>query len=176
MPEGVPFDGVKRRDSHIHMQVSRRGSTRGSTRGTDALQQPLVPVFNNVLGPLHTTNWKTDDELRPPGIALQVGELDEAVAESVLVATLMGDAAAIAIALGLPDPMQADGQDCEAEPKAEEEADESRVAGSLKIVDAYGVEPLTHAAKHGYDLAVKVLLDAGADPHAACRERLTALQ
>lgn len=151
----------------------------GSSRRPPARQAPdsALPPFNDALGHLHKTNWRVSDLLHPPGLGLRAEGVEQAAADSVYEATLLGDATAVARVLGVPPPLPSAGGPTseEAEPEQAEAAAAAAPAAGWRIADAYGVEPLGHAAAAGHAAVVEVLLSAGADTEAKGKDQLTAL-
>ena len=126
-------------------------------------------IFDNVLGNVSVTRWQPTDFLRPPGLALKTtGGIDPAVAESVYEAVLRGDTATLSRALGNLSGAEAAGagegaESGDADADADAPSPPSKPEGMWKITDAYGLEPLAHAATSGHLEVANALLEAGAD-------------
>lgn len=159
MADTVPFDGVKTRESSLRVKLESRESRRPTPSATSVRSEAFsYTVHNNVLGELPTTSWQIEDVWDPPGLQLDVdGDMDEKTGHSVYEAAVHGDASAVAKALGVPEP---------AEEAEEDSSVEKKERGPWHVVDAFGVEPLAHAAGYGYTPVCKLLLESQADPHA----------
>lgn len=186
----VSFEGVSTRQSDLKVELEPKDSRASGAQAAEELSAEtpdLAPPasWNPDIGYLSYTGWSMPS-LKPPGLMLKVEGLDQPFADSIYEATIRGDAAHIARLFGLPAPPQPEEEDAVAAgPEVDAESDpvvpsEGTPApappeGPWSIVDAYGMEPLAHAANSGHAAAVDVLLDAKADVNASCSDGRTAL-
>ena len=162
----VPFEGVKTREASLRVSLDVPASRRQTPSTARSDVTSSRPVFNNVLGKLPTTLWQIADQFTPKGLALEVsGDLDEADGHAVYEAAILGDAVAVAQALGVPPPL---GKEEEGAAADEAVVPATAQRGPWHVSDAFGIEPLAHAADAGHAAVVKVLLGAAADPRAKC--------
>ena len=155
----LPFDGVHTKESTIRVTLNEppRSPEPSRTSGRVTPSQLPQPILDNVLGNLSYTRWQPANALQPPGLGLKVIGVSTVEGQAVYEATLLGDAGAITGVLSTYADPPAE------EAAAEEEADQAAAptAIPISIVDAYGVEPLAHAAAAGHVAVVTVLLEAG---------------
>ena len=182
---GTTFEGIHRTTTEISFTpelkvgLARPEGSAGK-EGVRWAPTEQPQVFNDVLGKLGVTNWRAMEPLRPTGTGLQTsGDLDPAIVDRMYEAVLRGDASTVARCLGVAAEGEA-GAGAEEAEGAENSSSANAPAGAKpdgpwRVTDAYGLEPLSHAAASGHAEVVRALLSAGADADATGPGALTAL-
>ena len=174
--ESVIIDDTQSHEASMRVTFEGGASTAGSRPTTTASAiAPLADCIDVSIGVTNVTRWKVTDYLRPPGLGLKNSGLDPKLADSVYSAACRGDAEAISKLLGGGEKAGEEGADPKLAAAEDAEPAENTPEPGWKIVDAYGVEPLAHAASAGHADACTALLDCGANIEATCPSMRTAL-
>ena len=151
----VSYDGaVRKKHANLKVTLSEPDAPPAFDE-LDEEEDSERTVLNPLLGDVSYTNWCLGEPCNPPGLALKVQGLARHVADAVYAATLSGDVDAVARELGLPA--------SEDVSPGEDAKEDARPPEGWAIVDAFGLEPLAHAASAGHLALIELLLDAGAN-------------